>query len=345
MAGIVIDAQVIIPDEAEANQNYNKGYFGQRQGSQLNLDLIEATFLQETGRITIEKDGKKLSLPELMNFGIAQHPNFEIGYLVYRDLRRRGYIIRLGKNHQFNLYPRGGAPHSHQPKYEVKALSERRRFAIDDLIHWIKTGTEKKQKIILGLVDEEGDLTYYIAQLFIPKGNLDDTPIKKGQATLLDDRAMVWNKKLAHQLQKRAIGRNFDDNGAVQLSLLETAYLMEENLHVVRDHAKLTYNEFMDHATMIQPDIQFRIRTYRDLRKKGMVAKTGFKFGSHFRVYKGEGIEGHAPFLVHVVPRGFTSTWTEISRAIRLAHSVKKQMVFSRDGDQIDYVKIRRITP
>jgi tRNA-intron endonuclease len=76
-----------------------------------------------------------------------------------------------------------------------------------------------------------------------------------------------------------------------------------------------------------------------------MVAKTGFKFGSHFRVYKGGGIEGHAPFLVHVVPQGFTSTWTEISRAVRLAHSVRKHMLFSRDGDQIDYVKIRRITP
>jgi tRNA-intron endonuclease len=47
-----------------------------------------------------------------------------------------------------------------------------------------------------------------------------------------------------------------------------------------------------------------------------------------------------------VVEKGFKSLWTEMSRAVRLAHSVNKEIVFARvDGDSIDYIKFGRLRP
>jgi tRNA-intron endonuclease len=79
------------------------------------------------------------------------------------------------------------------------------------------------------------------------------------------------------------------------------------------------------------------------------VVKTGFKFGSHFRVYKR--VEGskkvpHSEYLVHSVPEGHVFHLPVVSRAVRLAHSVRKQMIFARqDGGEVKYLEIRRLKP
>jgi tRNA-intron endonuclease len=345
MTGVIVDNKVILEDEAEANQNYNKGYFGTLKNKKLYLHLLEATFLLETERITIQHGEKMFSFPELLDYGIDLFPKFEIEYLVFRDLRRRGYVVRIGEQHLFDMLPRGGAPFSHKPKYHVRAIPERSLFSIDDFATWITTSKHNKRGLILGLVDEEGDLTYYLTQLFKPKGKMMEDFVVSNKATLLGDRVMVWNERLSEELRRRYIGRNFGEDGAVQLSLLEAAYLIEKGLQVEKQHRVLTPKRFMKYAHKIQPDLQLRLQAYKDLRERGLIVKTGFKFGSHFRVYREAALEGHAPYLVHVLPKGYTSTWTELSRAVRLAHSVRKHMLFCYLGKENQYIRIRRITP
>jgi tRNA-intron endonuclease len=113
----------------------------------------------------------------------------------------------------------------------------------------------------------------------------------------------------------------------------------------MRNGASLTLEDFLAYAQNIQPDIARRLRVYQHLRSRGLVPKTGFKFGSHFRVYRQEIGEGHAPYLVHVIPAEYTATWAEISRAVRLANSVRKQMIFAVVGEDISYVRLKRMTP
>ncbi|RLG36170.1 MAG: tRNA-intron lyase, partial [Candidatus Alkanophagales archaeon] len=63
-------------------------------------------------------------------------------------------------------------------------------------------------------------------------------------------------------------------------------------------------------------------------RERRLIVKTGFKFGSHFRVYE-RMEQPHSKYLVHVVPREHIFVKPELSRAVRLAQSVRKQMVFA----------------
>jgi tRNA-intron endonuclease len=96
----------------------------------------------------------------------------------------------------------------------------------------------------------------------------------------------------------------------------------------------------------LQPDIEQRLMVFKDLKQRGLLVKTGFKFGAHFRAYTKQPDKTHAEYLIHVVEKGFTSIWAEISRAVRLAHSVNKEFVFARiDNQTIDYIKLGRLRP
>ena len=89
-----------------------------------------------------------------------------------------------------------------------------------------------------------------------------------------------------------------------------------------------------------------RFTVFSDLKRRGLIVKTGFKFGAHFRAYTKKPDDIHAEFLIHVIEYNFSSIWAEISRAVRLAHSVNKEIIFARVYDhEIDYIKLGRLRP
>ncbi len=69
---------------------------------------------------------------------------------------------------------------------------------------------------------------------------------------------------------------------------------------------------------------------YEDWRLRGYVVKTGFKFGSHFRIYfpgaspVREDKWIHSKHVLHVFPKDQKMLISEWARAVRVAHSVKK---------------------
>jgi tRNA-intron endonuclease len=127
MPAELMDDHVLITPEDEASQIYNRGYHGEPQsGGALKLTLIEAIWLTELGRISVRRKKHKVDLERLIRHAKKVVDNFEIKYVVYRDLRQRGYVV---KPHiapvDFQVLPRGGAPNKNQAKYWVLALSER----------------------------------------------------------------------------------------------------------------------------------------------------------------------------------------------------------------------------
>lgn len=78
---------------------------------------------------------------------------------------------------------------------------------------------------------------------------------------------------------------------------------------------------------------------YEDWRKRGYVVKTGFKFGTHFRIYfpgaspiRSEDEWMHSKHVIHVFPRRHKLIISEWARAIRVAHSVKKTFILAIPG-------------
>ena len=171
---------------------------------------------------------------------------------------------------------------------------------------------------------------------------------KRSQApahALLDkDRAIVLDEKEASRLwNKGAFGELKD--GKLQLSLLEALFLMETG----KLKTDKSYTELFKECSDKYGSFLHILNVYKDLRARGYVVKTGFKFGAHFRLYE-RGIkpgEGHSDFLVHMIPEEYKFELQDLSRAVRLSHSVKKKIWYAindSEGD-VTYYQIVRVKP
>jgi tRNA-intron endonuclease len=87
---------------------------------------------------------------------------------------------------------------------------------------------------------------------------------------------------------------------------------------------------------------------YEDWRLRGYVVKTGFKFGTHFRIYfpgaspsRGEDDWIHSKHVLHVFPKEQKLLVSEWARAVRVAHGVKKTFILCipemKKADFVDY--------
>lgn len=350
MAGELRADRVIVEDPAEASALHNRGSFGSPlSGGGLELTLLEAVYLVEAGRLELRRQGKPVPMRDLFRAASAAVDQFEIRYIVYRDLRQRGYVVEeRDEPLDFQVYPRGGAPKKTPAKYWVAARSERAVFNLDELFSRAKEASSVRKSLLLALVDEESDLTYYAVHGAEPKGHLPKATLEfPAIVHFLGDRAMVVDETQARALHRsgffgKIVGRR------LQLSLLETASLLKAGLIEVRNadtDRPIGLARLMKEAKAVQPDFELRLRAYEDLMARGVVAKTGFKYGSHFRAYEGDPEVHHAKYLVHALPKGYRGMWPEISRAVRLAHGVKKQILFGEVGDDVRYVKLERVRP
>jgi tRNA-intron endonuclease len=101
--------------------------------------------------------------------------------------------------------------------------------------------------------------------------------------------------------------------------------------------------ELIEFSDSVQNGFRTRLTTFTDLRDRGLLVKTGFKYGTHFRMYEKDPDKCHARYLVHSVQD--TMTWPEVSRTVRLTHGVKKELLFSVQSEGMRYIEFRRFRP
>ena len=99
-------------------------------------------------------------------------------------------------------------------------------------------------------------------------------------------------------------------------------------------------------ARELQPDFDLRLDAFKDLKGKGLIVKTGFKYGSHFRAYEGDPGKQHARYLIHAVPEDYKAMWPVESRAERLVHCVMKEILLGRVSEkEVEYLSMSRYRP
>jgi len=346
MSGELLKNKIIVKKSKDVGRLYNKSGFGKPlKDNQLELNLIEGVFLLGDGKIKIFSNKKEVNFRDLIKLSSEKIPGFEIKFLVFRDLRYRGFAVKLYDEKDFDLIIE---KKEGEKTHLISVFSERKNFDVKKSKELINEVDEKKANLWYAIVDEEGDLTYYEVSIFEPKGNVKKHTYSKDTGILLENRIVIFNESLAKTLlDKEFFGKPFG-NG-LQLSMVEAFYLMEKGVIEIREKAiggRLSLKKFKTIIKKTQPDIDDRLLVFKDLKKHGLIVKTGFKFGVHFRAYTKKPDLTHAEYLVHVVSKGFRRSWAEISRAVRLAHSVNKEIVFARIHDKkIDYIKLGRLRP
>jgi tRNA-intron endonuclease len=87
---------------------------------------------------------------------------------------------------------------------------------------------------------------------------------------------------------------------------------------------------------------------YRSLRSRGLVVRSGLKYGASFVAYrKGPGLE-HAPFIIHYYDPDEPFDPVELVRAGRLSHSVRKTFIVATTGqvgEEPYYIMLKWLRP
>lgn len=174
------------------------------------------------------------------------------------------------------------------------------------------------------------------------------------EGKLLQNRVRVWdNQEELHD--DLYYGKEIEDY--LELSLVESLHLVDRGELVVHENdAELSREALFDRFTGVDDEFPQKYAVYRDLRERGYILKSGFKFGTHFRVYP-RGVnpykEGpktqkeHTQWVVHAVPENHTFTYQEMSRAVRLAQNIRATMLWAivDSENEVTYYRIDRITP
>ncbi|MEM0378282.1 MAG: tRNA-intron lyase [Thermosphaera sp.] len=170
--------RAVILDYKCANEIYWNGYYGSFLGvvkprekdinSPLELSLIEATYLLETGRIELIYSNSKLDYNRLYEWSRDRIERFEELYTVYRDLRKKGFIIRRGLKFgcDYLLY-RLGPGIDHAP-FGVQVYKSGEQIDPIELVRMGRLLHSVRKKLIVAIVDDKGEVYYHIFNWWKP---------------------------------------------------------------------------------------------------------------------------------------------------------------------------------
>lgn len=165
-SGQLIENRIFIHDILESRDLFSGGYYGKPLGvskpknfdfdSQLVLDLIEGYFLFLKNKLVIYKhDGKLISLKEITNICKRQYTDFEVKYMVFENLRNKGYVVSPGIKFgcDFAVYIHG--PGINHAPYLVKVLKPSENISGVDIVLAGRLATTVKKQFILAIVYTE----------------------------------------------------------------------------------------------------------------------------------------------------------------------------------------------
>jgi tRNA-intron endonuclease len=297
---------------------YEQGGYGRPQQSGLTLSPEETLYLLQRGKL--EPEGFDFD-SLLMRF--ADTHNFLRSFIVYRDIRERGYVVQTGPQ-DFRVFRRGQKPGKGTTQYLIRVLSERDPIVFSALIREVETAENMRKNYLLAVVDDEEELTYYDIRFHRPKPR-EVPPLDKGAvATPIGASAVVPGESGA-ALETQWFGTRLDPNRLL-LSPPEVLYLLDQGIIGFSGGSAVT-DQYQRSALAADSELNEKLIVYSALRTLGYTPRTGYKFGHHFRVYAES--NSHSEMLVHAIPDGSEIAMSTISRSVRMAHSVKKKMLFA----------------
>lgn len=312
---------------------YDQSGFGRPAAGGLVLSPEEALYLLHRNKIEI----RGYTFDSLLA-RFAASPGFFRRYLVYRDMRERGYVIQPGP-HDFRVYRRGQKPKTGQSHYVLRVLPERELITFEAVINDVRSALHMRKQYVLAVVDDEDELTYYEVKLPELKKVADFTATAAHAARVVGT-TVIAGGEAATDLEKAWFGTRLDTE-RLMLSPAETIFLSRHGM-LRCDEKEGGLDGYIDTSMATDAELGPKMAAYTHLRELGYIPRTGYKFGHHFRVYAGAST--HSEMLVHALDEEASMPMSVISRSVRLAHSVRKKMLFAcAHENTVSYIEFARI--
>jgi len=162
---IIFSRDRLFSDQNKENRIlYDKSRFGEPIDKKFQYSLGEGLLLLEKGYAKIV-DGKnnKLTTDSFINKAGKIEKGFWTKYCVYSDLRERGYIVKtaLKFGADFRVYDKGVKPGRDHAKWVVYSVKESSSFTWYDFSAKNRVAHSTRKKLLLAVVDDEGDVSYW----------------------------------------------------------------------------------------------------------------------------------------------------------------------------------------
>ena len=161
-SGILSEKGVTISEQSNIDALSSRGY-GTLENKVFTLTFYESLYLQDKGMLEVKGEkSKAVDFQNLLHCYEAQNDNAWVNYLVYRDLRSRGYVVRegFGGGIDFRIYERGTYGKDIAP-YLIMGTQEGKPLPVNDLADTLGKCKSQKKELILAVINRRGEIVHY----------------------------------------------------------------------------------------------------------------------------------------------------------------------------------------
>ena len=177
LEGIIEKDKVLIPDEKGIEEFYKSSYIGTIEQSNhdqeiLVLNPVEVLLLCERKRVLLWYDNDKnktlYDFESLLTYFIQFDERLWHKYIIYMDLRKRGYIVRTGYGEgiDFRVYNRGADFENDTAKFLIYPVFEGQPIELRDLDKMSRVAMSSRKDLIVATVDRLSKPIYYSVKKF-----------------------------------------------------------------------------------------------------------------------------------------------------------------------------------
>jgi tRNA-intron endonuclease len=159
--GTLVKDHTLISNK-EMQHNLEQRGFGEIIKKKFFLKPFESLYLLYIDKLRLFKGKQLVGFDDLMDECIKHDNEAFTKFLIYRDLRTRGYITKdgFGFGSDFRVYERGQFGQK-GAKYVVFGLTEGRRQKIGHLQKQIQEITTMGKEPVLAVIERRGEVIYY----------------------------------------------------------------------------------------------------------------------------------------------------------------------------------------
>ncbi|MDP3881419.1 MAG: tRNA-intron lyase [Nanoarchaeota archaeon] len=153
----------IFSNSEEAFSLYEKSCFGEKKESRIEYALFEALFLVRERKMQVLSGKKIIHLDSLIKKLRKIDKKLETKFTVYCDLRKAGYIVKtaLKFGAEFRVYEKGIHPGEDHARWILYTSKEHDQLSWHDFAAKNRIAHSTKKNLLIAVVDEEGDVSYY----------------------------------------------------------------------------------------------------------------------------------------------------------------------------------------
>ncbi|MEM3154922.1 MAG: tRNA-intron lyase [Candidatus Woesearchaeota archaeon] len=169
---LLVKNAVITENSPAARELFEKNNYGnQLTDGRVKLSLLEAVYLAEKEKITVLNGrNNEINFDKLCRKAARMEHDFWTRYAVFKDFRNRGYVIKtaLKFGADFRIYERGVKPGQDHAKWIAYPVRESQKMTWQDFAAKNRVAHSTKKKLLIAIVDDEGDVSYWEARWLRP---------------------------------------------------------------------------------------------------------------------------------------------------------------------------------